>query len=186
MDRYLSDDVSVTSDEKQKLYNWAADTIEKLVNLDKNHPVVQDYVQLLNDLIINPLYKTDGLTNTRKQSKKPLGKKTKAAKVTKQPGTRPDQPSSPGTDKSQTPEGTEEFINNAYTNLAKQKARRIDEFFKSSTGGAPQFTASDIKKAKREAKISKSTYQSGIESAETKTNPFEDPEIIQNLNSCNT
>ena len=186
MDRYLSDDVSVTSDEKQKLYNWAVDTIEKLVNLDKNHPVVQDYVQLLNDLIINPLYKTDGLTNTRKQSKKPLGKKTKAAKVTKQPGTRPDQPSSPGTDKSQTPEGTEEFINNAYTNLAKQKARRIDEFFKSSTGGAPQFTASDIKKAKREAKISKSTYQSGIESAETKTNPFEDPEIIQNLNSCNT
>jgi hypothetical protein len=184
-DRYLIDADTVNDADKQKLYNWATDTIEKLTNLDAKHPVVQEYVQLINDLVINPLYKSNGFTNSRKQSKKSASKKAKTPQTSKPPSTRPDQPSAPGADGSSTPEDTKEFIDQQYDNLAKQKARKIDEFFKSATQGETKFTRSDKKAAVQAAKINKSTYDQAI-SATVTTSPFADPDIIQNLNTCNS
>jgi len=185
MDRYLSDDTTVTLQEKQKLFDWSLNTIENLNNLDPTHPVVLSYIELLNNLVINPLHKSDGLTSSKKQPKKPARKKTKAPEPPT--GSRPpgDPPSPPDPDSSSTPEGTEEYVRNQHQKKTDEKVRKIDEFFKSSTGPSSQFTGSSKREAKRSARMNKQSFNDSItQASENKNNPFMDPDIITDLSNC--
>lgn len=185
-DDFLVDSSQVPLNQKQKLYDWALDTVEKLYTLDSQNPTVKDYIEILNEDIINQLYKSDGFTSTRKQPKRVIKKEAKAAEAVEEPKPRADQPSAPAPDSTKTPEGTKEYITSQYKKKAAEKARRIDEFFKNYTGQTAQFTASSKKTAKATAKFTKVDYDANITEAKVEVSPFTDPDIINDINSCNT
>lgn len=174
---------SVTQEERKKLFDWAADAVLKLHNLDPAHRSnsVRDSIDFLSKKVLNPIAKKDGIEGRNKPPRRPRAKKVKTAATARKTRTKKGEPSTPKNDGGKTIEEAEKHVNKVYDKMERETAVKIDELLQ---GQEPnKFIDTPIEQAIEFSKYNPSAAMDAATKPEL-NNPFEDGDILSSIN-CN-
>lgn len=172
---------SVTTEERNKLFDWAVEAVKKLNNLDLSNESVLNSIDFLSKRIINPISKKNGRKNTTKQPKKASKTKVKTAATPKQQRSKKGQPSAPANDTSSSIEEAKAYVEKVHDKMERETAVKIEVLTKGTAINL--FTDSIIQDAISFSKYS-ATRSSENSNNKIDKNPFEDDDLLNGL-TCN-